>query len=112
MGMPAGQLRHRLKFYRPSTARTATGAVKVGEWEHAFDKWGHFSHLSGKDILQGQVAQTNVTARAKIRHCDDIAHTMQVQYRGERYAIVGEPLADNRIGREYLTLLLQKVQND
>lgn len=109
--MQAGQLRHRLKFYRQSATRSATGAVKVGQWEHSLTLWGQFTPLSVKDVINAQAAQTNITARAKIRHRTDIDHAMRVQHAGRTYEIVGEPLVDNDSGKEYLTLMLRSVDN-
>lgn len=110
--MNATHLRHRLKLYRQSAARSATGAVKVGQWEHILTLWGQFTPLSVKDIIAGQAQDTQITARAKIRYRDDIDGTMRVQYGGRMYEIVGEPLADNGTGKEYLTLALKAVSND
>lgn len=110
--MKATPLRHRLKLYRQSATRSATGAVKVGQWEHALTLWGQFTPLSVKDIIAGQAQGTDITARAKIRHRTDIDHTMRVQYAGRMYEIVGEPLADNGSGKEYLTLALKGASND
>lgn len=110
--MKAAPLRHRLKFYQQTATRTPTGAVKVEQWEHAFDVFGHFTDLSGKDVMLGQVAHTDITARAKIRYRTNISHAMRVEFDGVRYEIVGRPLADNQTGREYLTLMLKEVKND
>lgn len=110
--MKATPLRHRLKLYRQSATRSATGAVKVGQWEHALTLWGQFTPLSVKDIIAGQAQGTDITARAKIRHRTDIDHTMRVQYAGRMYEIVGEPLADNGSGRQYLTLMLKGVADE
>lgn len=111
--MKATTLRHRLKFFRPTTTRSATGAVQMGQWEHSLTLWGQFTPLSVKDIIAGQAQDTQITAQAKIRYRTDLDHTMRVQYAGRMYAIVGEPLADNNSGQEYLTLALQAVtQND
>lgn len=110
--MQATPLRHRLKFYLPTTTRSATGAVKVGQWEHSLTLWGQFTPLSVKDIIAGQAQDTQITARAKIRHRTDIDNTMRVQHAGRMYAIVGEPLADNVSGHEYLTLALKGVSNE
>lgn len=110
--MHASKLRHRLKLYRKSATRSPTGAVKVGRWEHVLTLWGQFSPLSVKDIIAGQAQGTHITARAKIRHRTDITHDMRVQYAGRMYEIVGEPLADNGSGREYLTLVLKVVHNE
>lgn len=109
MTIGAGQLRHRVQFYRQSTARSATGAVRAGAWEKVFEAWGQFAHLCVKDVITGQSAGVAVTARLTIRHRTDINHTMRVQYDGRLYDITGEPLADNGSGREYLTLMLQGV---
>lgn len=107
--MRAGDLRHRLKIYRQTSTRTPTGAVRVGQWEHILTLWGQFTPLSVKDIIAGQAQETQITARAKIRYRTDIDGTMRVGYDGRLYDIVGEPLADNASGREYLTLMLRGV---
>lgn len=109
MAISAGQLRHRIQFYRQTATRSATGAVQAGRWENVFTVWGQFAHLSVKDVVAGQSAGVAITARLTIRHRKDIDHTMRVQYDGRLYDIVGEPLADNGSGREYLTLMLQGV---
>lgn len=109
--MNATHLRHRLKFFRQSATRSATGAVKVGQWEHALTLWGQFTPLSVKDIIAGQAQDSHITARAKIRYRDDIDGTMRVQHTGRMYEIVGEPLADGNSGQEYLTLALKGVSN-
>lgn len=110
--MQATPLRHRLKFYRPTTTRSATGAVKVGQWEHILTLWGQFTPLSVKDIIAGQAQDSQITARVKIRYRDDIDNTMRIQHAGRMYEIVGEPLADNVSGQEYLTLALKGVSNE
>lgn len=110
--MKATPLRHRLKFYRQSATRSPTGAVKVSQWEHSLTLWGQFIPLSVKDIIAGQAQNSQITARAKVRYRTDITKDMRVQYAGRIYEIVGEPLADNNSGREYLTLALKAVSND
>lgn len=112
MAISAGQLQHRVAFYKQSTTRSATGAVQAGRWENVFTVWGQFVPLSVKDIIAGKAQETQITARAKIRYRTDIDGTMRVGYAGRMYEIVGEPLADNRTGREYLTLVLKGVSNE
>lgn len=111
--MNATHLRHRLKIYRQTASRSSlTGAGKVSQWEHSLTLWGQFIPLSVKDIIAGQAQDTQITARAKIRYRDDLDNTMRVQYAGRMYEIVGEPLADNSTGKDYLTLALKAVSND
>ena len=105
--MQAGQLRHRIKIYRKTAIRSATGAIKAAKWEHVLTIWGQFSPLSVKDVISGQAAGVQVTARLKIRYRSDITHDMRVQHGGKAYEIVGEPLADGKSGKEYLTLMLK-----
>ncbi|MFA9485961.1 MULTISPECIES: phage head closure protein [unclassified Moraxella] len=107
--MQAGQLRHRLKIHRPATERSATGAVRSKRWEYILTIWGQFTPLSVKDIIAGQAQDSQITARAKIRYRTDIDNTMRVEHIGRMYEIVGEPLADNASGREYLTLVLKNI---
>lgn len=110
--MRATPLKHRIKIYRQTSTRSATGAVKLGVWEHTLTLWGQFTPLSVKDVIAGQAQDSQVTARAKLRYRTDIDNTMRVQYAGRMYEIVGEPLADNRTGREYLTVMLKSIHND
>ena len=110
--MKATPIRKRLEIYRQSTSRSATGAVKMDEWEHALTVWGRLIRLSDNDIIAGQAQGSQITARATIRHRTDISHTMRVQCGDQEYEIVGKPLADNKTGREYLTLMLKGVADD
>lgn len=110
--MKATPIRKRLEIYRQSTSRSATGAVKMDEWEHALTVWGRLIPLSVKDIIAGQAQDSQITARAIIRYRTDIDNTMRVQNGKQKYEIIGEPLADNKTGREYLTLMLKGVPDD
>lgn len=112
MTISAGQLRHRVAFYKQSTTRSATGAVRIGQWQHTLTVWGRFMPLSVKDIIAGQAQSSQIVARVTIRHRTDLNPAMRVQYAGQYYEIVGEPLADGGSGREYLTLVLKGVSND
>lgn len=108
--MKATPLRHRLKIYRQTASRSSlTGAGKVSQWEHSLTLWGQFIPLSVKDIIAGQAQDTQITARAKIRHRTDIDGKMRLQHADKMYEIVGEPLADNGSGKEYITILLKSA---
>lgn len=107
--MNSSKLRHRVKLHRKTSSRSPTGAVRTAQWEHVLTLWAEVTPLSVKDIINAQAEQVNITARATIRHRTDIDGTMRVQHAGRMYEIVGEPLADNGTGREYLTLMLRGV---
>ncbi len=110
--MRDGDLRRRLKIYRQTSTRTPTGAVRVGQWEHILTLWGQFIPLSVKDIIAEQAQSSQIIARVTIRHRTDLNPAMRVQYAGQYYEIVGEPLADPNTGKEYLTLALKGVTDD
>lgn len=74
-----------------------------------FDPLGQFTPLSVKDIIAGQAQNSQITARAKIRYRTDVDSAMRLEHAGRMYEIVGEPLADNGTGREYLTLVLKNI---
>lgn len=110
--MIASNLRHRIKLFSKVTTRTPTGAVRVGQWQHTLTVWGRFMPLSVKDIIAGQAQSSQIVARVTIRHRTDLNPAMRVQYAGQYYEIVGEPLADPNTGKEYLTLALKGVTDD
>lgn len=107
--MNPSKLRHRVKLHRKISSRSPTGAVKVAQWEHVLTLWAEFTPMSVKDVINAQAVQTNITARAKIRYRTDVDSAMRLEHAGRMYEIVGEPLADNASGREYLTLVLKNI---
>ena len=56
-----------------------------------------------------QAAGSEVEARCMLRYRNDIDSTMQISHNGRRYNIDGDPMPDNRSGREYMTLMLKSV---
>lgn len=109
--MKATPIRNRLKIYRQSASRSATGAV-TSKWAHILTLYAQFTPLSVKDVITGQAAGTDITARAMIRYRNDIDHMMRIEHGGRMFEIVGEPLADNGSGKEYLTLMLKGVTDE
>lgn len=107
--MRAGKLKHRITIYKQTSGRSPTGAVLPATWTPWVVLWSSFEPLSVKDILTAQAAGSEVEARSMLRYRDDIDSTMQVEHRGKRYHIDGDPLPDNRSGREYMTLMLKSV---
>ncbi|WP_394260795.1 phage head closure protein [Moraxella boevrei] len=107
--LQAGKLRNRIKIFKPVTKRSPTGAVKAESWEHILTLWANFQPLSVKDVVNSQMAGSQLTARCVIRYRNDINSSMRVEYQGRVYQINGEPLADKKTGREYLTLMLKSI---
>lgn len=109
--MMAGKLRHRIKIYEQMQSRSKTGAVAI-KWEHILTIWGQFVPLSAKDVLTAKAAGSQTVARLTIRHRGDVHGGQRVEHLGKVYEIDGEPLADNRSGMEYLTVMLRSVSGE
>lgn len=107
--MRAGKLRNRITVYKQTSGRSPTGAMMPTVWSPWIVLWSSFESLSVKDVLTAQAAGSEVEARCMLRYRTDIDSTMQVEHRGKRYNIDGEPMADNRSGLEYMTLMLKSV---
>lgn len=107
--MRAGKLRHRVTVYKKTGGRSPTGAVLPSTWTAWIVLWASFESLSVKDILTAQAAGSEVEARCVLRYRSDIDSAMQIEHRGVRYDIDGEPMPDKRSGREYMTLMLKSV---
>lgn len=105
--MRASKLRQRITVYKQTSGRSPTGAVNPSTWLPFLMIWASIEPLSVKDIISSQAAGSQITARCLIRHRTDIDSTMQIEHRGQRYEIDGDPLPDANSGLEYMTLILK-----
>ena len=107
--MRAGKLRNRVTVYKKTSGRSPTGAMMPTVWTPWVVLWASFEPLSVKDVLTAQAAGSEVEARCMLRYRSDIDSTMQIEHRGTRYDIDGDPMPDNKSGLEYMTLMLKSV---
>lgn len=107
--MRAGKIKHRITIYKQSGGRSPSGAMLPTTWTAWIILWSSFEPLSVKDILTAQASGSEVEVRCMLRYRSDIDSTMQVEHRGKRYSIDGDPMPDARSGREYMTLMLKSV---
>lgn len=113
MSIQAGKLRHRIEIQHKVIPRDPV-TLEFGEPARAaFAKpWAEVTPLSARDLLAAQAAQSEATARMKIRYRPGVLPTMRIVYRGELYSIEGPPLEDSDSGLEYLTILVSKGVKD
>ncbi len=109
--MRAGKIRNRIKIYEKTSGRSSTGAVLPPTWTLTHTLWASFEPLSVKDILTAQASGSEMVARCMLRYRDDIDSTMQIEHRGQRYEIDGDPMPDAKSGREYMTLMLKSKKD-
>lgn len=112
--MNPGQLRHRVAIERNISTRSGTTGELTESWEPVDEVWAQISPLSARDFIAAQAVQSQMTARILLRWRNDLTATMRIRdvESGVIYSIQGEPLPDNRSGREWLTLLVSTGVND
>ncbi|MDQ7965659.1 phage head closure protein [Pseudomonas plecoglossicida] len=100
-------IEHKVKLRDPVT-------LEFGEptWQKFAKVYAEVSPLSARDLIAAQAAQSEATARMKIRYRPGVMSTMRILYRGEVYSIEGPPLEDTKSGLEYLTLMVSKGVKD
>ena len=109
MPVRAGQLRHRITVYDFEEGRSPTGAILEPEWVVFKKLWASIEPLSVKDVLTARASDSQIKARCVLRYRSDIHSNMQIEHKGRRYAIDGDPLPDAESGTEYITLMLKEV---
>lgn len=80
-----------------------TGEV-VYEWVRYADLWAAIEPVSGREFIQSQATQDQITARVTVRYRPEINPAMRFRHKGSIYGIVAV-LPDKDSGLEYLTLM-------
>ena len=111
MAVNAGELRHRVIIQEYiKGGRDDDGYELPSQWTEYIKLWAKITPLSTKDLLSAQAADSEVTARMKVRYRTDIDSKTRIMHRGQMYAIDGDPLPDDHSGLEYITLMLKSVK--
>jgi SPP1 family predicted phage head-tail adaptor len=109
--MQAGKLRHHVSLQKPvKTQNPSTGAV-VNSWQETAKLWAEVAPLSAREFVAAQATQSEVTTRITIRFRSDVTPKHRIVYAGKIYNIEGV-LADDKSGRDYLTLPCSEGVND
>jgi len=107
MGVSAGELRHRITIqHYLKGGRDIDGFDLGSAWTEYAKVWAKITPLSTKDLLSAQAAQSEVTARMKVRYRTDIDTTMRVIWKGRVFAVDSQGLDDNEDGMTYTTFNL------
>jgi len=111
--MQAGKLRHRITFQSPGMTQDPVTGEMVEGWATVWDKVpASVEYLSVKDFIAAKATQSEMSARIVIRYREGVLPSMRILHRGNVFNIEGPPLADNKSGREYLTLTVSAGVND
>lgn len=105
MANRAGEYIHRVQIQKFERTRNEHGHFTEA-WVDHIKLWSRVTHLSGKDLISAQAAQSETVARLKIRYRDDIDSTMRVIYKNRIYAITSPALEDVDNGSTSVTFTL------
>jgi len=106
--MDIGKLRHRLKIYDKGTiTRNGTGEELPAYDALVATVWGAVEPLSGREFVEANQVQADVTMRIRIRYRADIRPEMRVVEGAHIYQI--ESVLDQRGERKELHLMSHEV---
>lgn len=109
MALQAGELRHRVTVQSyVSGGRDDDGYNLPSQWLDFKKVYAKITPLSTKDLLSAQAADSEITARMKVRYRTglDIDTTMRVIWKGHIFAIDSQGLDDSDTGVEFTTFNL------
>ena len=104
--MNAGSLRHRITIQSVTeTEDTFGGTTEV--WGTHATVWASIEPLSGRELLQAQQVQAEVTHRVRCRYVSGVTSKMRVLY-GARYFNIITPINPEERNRE-LALMCKEL---
>ena len=109
MAVNAGELKHRVTIQSyVKGGRDEDGYDLPSEWIDYKKAYAKITPLSTKDLLSAQAADSEITARMKVRYRTglDIDTTMRVVWKGHVFAIDSQGLDDSDTGVEFTTFNL------
>ena len=86
--MKAGQLDQRISVERLQGGFDELGQPLPDNWAHLFDCWAEVSPLVGREFIAAQAAQSEVTARIRMRFRPWMTAEDRVIHNGTTYGIV------------------------
>lgn len=102
MSLAAGKLRHRVVLQASVQVQDSAGDWVQG-WHSMGTVWAAIAPVSGREFIQSQGTQSEVTARITIRNRSDVTAGWRIVHGSKFYNIKGV-LPDLDSGLEYLTL--------
>lgn len=100
--MKAGQLDQRVTVERFTSTTDAWG-TPIESWAPLFTCWAAVEPLAGREYIAAQAAQSEVTAKIRIRWRPDVDSQVRVVHRGKTYDV--ESVIDPRSERKDLILM-------
>ena len=114
--MRAGRLKQRLTFQeKPPITRDGYGG-EVVSWADVATVWGSVDPIRGREYLEAQQAQADITHRVIIRYRSGIVPTMRIKFTDResdvRYLVMDEPPKDRYLGGRYLEMMCREAGDE
>lgn len=105
--MRAGQLRHKVTIQQASQSLDSS-RQPVNAWVKVAEVWCAVEPLSGRELMNAQQQQPDVTHRVRLRHRDDVTPKMRVLH-GSRELYIESILNIDERDREQHLMCRERV---
>lgn len=101
--MRAGELNRRITIQQPTVAKDQYKRVTTG-WVDFKTVWAAVEPLNGREYIQAQNTNAEITVRFRIRYLPDVTNAMRVLYDGRVFNLNSPPI-DLRGAHEEMHLM-------
>lgn len=112
--MNPGKLRHRITIQRPRVTQGPLGQASSTTWDTVADRIGaNVLELSGRDLLNAQQMQSDITIKIETRWLDGINTRMRVLWHdkeGDRTLAIEVPPLNPDCRKRYMTLMCKQPE--
>ena len=105
--MQSGRLRHRIDLETNVGTTNTFGAI-TDTWSLWTTLWASVEPLSGRELLQAQQMQADITHRVRFRYVSGVTAKMRVAY-GSRYFNILSVINDQERNREIVLMCKELV---
>ena len=106
--MKAGSLRHKVTIQRVSQTLDSSRQT-VDLWTKVDDVWAAVEPLTGRELVNAQQIQPDVTHLVKIRYRDDVTAKMRVLHGSRVLNIEGPPINIEERDRELHLMCRERI---
>lgn len=97
--MRAGDLNRRITIQQPTGAKDNYKRVTTG-WENYKTVWAAVEPLNGREYIQAQNTNSEITVRFRIRYLPGVTSAMRVLYGGRIFNLKSPPIDLNEAHEE------------
>lgn len=103
----AGDLQHKVTIEQVAEARTDRGAVSE-TWSTFATVFADIRPISGREYLQGETINSEITHRVYIRALSGVRAKMRIAWNGREFEIMAPPMEQREAG-DLMTLFCKEI---